>query len=368
MKDLQLVLFVLGAIAIIAVLVHGFWSIRKQQPKSMKQSPMAGFYKNQAQRRDTEGFDADGIGKVRVRNADEVEATVNKPILKTNLSQKPLNSPQMTQSNTPLQDSLRQQEPVAVTQPVQPTLNVENDAPTPTPSSVAQSVNSAMSLPKKIFNTSTSTAKLESYTGKPLPAKTESVKPAPVHAEPVKPRVQTPSQSAVNATAEPVTQSPRVEAKPTEAVQVKAEPKATVTDEAIEPTDVLVLHIVAKPGEQIHGAELLPSLLSLNFKFGDMDIFHRHIDNAGTGKVLFSLANMLKPGIFDPDNMEQFVTQGVVLFMTLPAFGDPMMNFTIMLNSAYQIADDLGAELLDGQRQPWSDAIKKDYIRRVNAA
>ncbi|MBB1381824.1 cell division protein ZipA, partial [Shewanella sp. SR41-2] len=44
MKDLQLVLFVLGAIAIIAVLVHGFWSIRKQQPKSMKQSPMAGFY------------------------------------------------------------------------------------------------------------------------------------------------------------------------------------------------------------------------------------------------------------------------------------------------------------------------------------
>ena len=77
---------------------------------------------------------------------------------------------------------------------------------------------------------------------------------------------------------------------------------------------------------------------------------------------------MLKPGIFDPDNMEQFVTQGVVLFMTLPGYGDPLMNFTIMLNSAYQIAEDLGAELLDGQRQPWSDATKKDYLRRLNAA
>lgn len=356
MKDLQLVFFILGAIAIIAVLAHGFWSIRKQQPKSMKQSPMAGFYKNQAQRRDTDGFDADGIGKVRVRKADEVEEIVNKPILKTNLSQKPLNSSQMTQSNTPLQDALRQPEPV-VKQPVQPTLNVENDTPTPASPSLAQSVSSAMSLPKKIFNTSTSTAKLESYTGKPLPTKTEPLKTAPIQAEPTKPSIQPEVQQAAPA--------PRVEPQPE---QIKAQPKAVAADEPIEPTDVLVLHIVAKPGEQIHGAELLPSLLSLNFKFGDMDIFHRHIDNAGTGKVLFSLANMLKPGVFDPDNMEQFVTQGVVLFMTLPAFGDPLMNFTIMLNSAYQIAADLDAELLDGQRQPWSDAIKKDYIRRVHAA
>ena len=364
MKDLQLVLFVLGAIAIIAVLVHGFWSIRKQQPKSMKQSPMAGFYKNQAQRRDTEGFDEDGIGKVRVRKADEVEETVNKPILKTNLSQKPNTQPHITPSNTPLQDSLRQPEAVAV----QPTLKVENNTPPPASPSVAQSVSSAMSLPKKIFNTSTSTAKLESYTGKPLPAKSEPVKAAPVQVEPAKSQI--PMQPAFKSTAEPVLQSqaPQIEPKPTATVQVKTEPKAVASDDPIEPTDVLVLHIVAKPGEQIQGAELLPSLLSLNFKFGDMDIFHRHIDNAGTGKVLFSLANMLKPGIFDPDNMEQFVTQGVVLFMTLPAFGDPMMNFTIMLNSAYQIADDLDAELLDGQRQPWSDAIKKDYIRRVNAA
>lgn len=45
MEDLQLVLFVLGAIAIVAVLVHGFWSIRRQQPKSLKDSPMGNFYK-----------------------------------------------------------------------------------------------------------------------------------------------------------------------------------------------------------------------------------------------------------------------------------------------------------------------------------
>ncbi|WP_392343197.1 cell division protein ZipA [uncultured Shewanella sp.] len=354
MKDLQLVLFVLGAIAIIAVLVHGFWSIRKQQPKSMKQSPMAGFYKDQAKRRDSEGFDADGIGKVRVRKPGEVEDVVIKPVLKTNLSQKP-HSGATKLTDTPLQDSLRQPGPhqtepehiqPKVVQPAQQSLFVEDDVkPAPTAST-------SMNTPKKIFNTSTSTAKLESYTGKPVAARPEPTKPT------------------VQAAVPKVDVSPEVAVKAE--VAVKSEvitPKADApVNEPVEPTDVLVLHIVAKAGEQIQGAELLPSLLSLNFKFGDMDIFHRHIDNAGTGKVLFSLANMLKPGIFDPDNMEQFVTQGVVLFMTLPGYGDPLMNFTIMLNSAYQIAEDLGAELLDGQRQPWSDATKKDYLRRLNAA
>ncbi|WP_351010414.1 cell division protein ZipA [Shewanella sp. S1-58-MNA-CIBAN-0166] len=354
MKDLQLVLFVLGAIAIIAVLVHGFWSIRKQQPKSMKQSPMAGFYKDQAKRRDSEGFDADGIGKVRVRKPGEVEDVVIKPVLKTNLSQKS-HSGATKLTDTPLQDSLRQPGPhqtepehiqPKVVQPAQQSLFVEDDVkPAPTAST-------SMNTPKKIFNTSTSTAKLESYTGKPVAARPEPTKPT--------------VQAAV----------PKVDVSPEVAVKAEVEVKSEVitpkadapVNEPVEPTDVLVLHIVAKAGEQIQGAELLPSLLSLNFKFGDMDIFHRHIDNAGTGKVLFSLANMLKPGIFDPDNMEQFVTQGVVLFMTLPGYGDPLMNFTIMLNSAYQIAEDLGAELLDGQRQPWSDATKKDYLRRLNAA
>lgn len=347
MKDLQLVLFILGAIAIIAVLVHGFWSIRKQQPKSMKQSPMAGFYKNQAQRRDSEGFDADGIGKVRVRKADEVEEPVIKPILKTNLSQKPT-EPKL--NDAPLQDTSKQA-PGKTEQPSQQPLFADDDQMP----EVKPSAHASLSTPKKIVNSSTSTGKLESYTGKPLPTKPEPTKPVPTKVEPL----------ILDEAPQTVKTEPQVQSSV--AAEVKADP-APQSNAPIEPTDVLVLHIVAKPGEQIHGAELLPSLLSLNFKFGDMDIFHRHIDNAGTGKVLFSLANMLKPGVFDPDNMEQFVTQGVVMFMTLPAYGDPLMNFTIMLNSAYQIADDLGAELLDGQRQPWSDATKKDYIRRVNAA
>ncbi|MGX9461640.1 cell division protein ZipA [Shewanella sp. A14] len=338
MKDLQLVLFVLGAIAIIAVLVHGFWSIRKQQPKSMKQSPMAGFYKDQAQRRDSEGFDADGIGKVRVRKLDDIEETVSKPTLKTHDTPeaRPSIKAEPTFSNTQSKEPLRQSasDISKALPPTQQTLFAEDEDDVQA-QTVVKDPTVSMAKPKKIINATTTRGPLTSYSG--VTATTTNVKTEP--------------QKTITEPIEPV-----------------VEPETTLESEPVEPTDVLVLHVVAKAGEQIQGAELLPSLLSLNFKFGDMDIFHRHIDNAGTGKVLFSVANMLKPGVFDPDNMEQFVTQGVVLFMTLPCYGDPLMNFTIMLNSAYQIAEDLNAELLDGQRQPWSDDTKKDYLRRLNAA
>ncbi|WP_350433015.1 cell division protein ZipA [Shewanella sp. H8] len=349
MKDLQLVLFVLGAIAIIAVLVHGFWSIRKQQPKSTKQSPMAGFYKDQAQRRDSEGFDADGIGTVRVRKAGDVDEPVIKSTINDHGTPEPASTTHVepTLSHASSKDSLTKSgatqptEATKTAQPTQQTLFIEDEEDIQAPTSSYHS-HESINTPKKIVNASTTRGPLSSYSG-------------------------------VTASASSAVSSPKTEPQKTVAMEPAkpvetAEPKVTIENESVEPTDVLVLHVVAKAGEQVQGAELLPSLLSLHFKFGDMDIFHRHIDNAGTGKVLFSVANMLKPGVFDPDNMEQFETQGVVLFMTLPCYGDPLMNFTIMLNSAYQIAEDLGAELLDGQRQPWSEDIKKDYLRRLNAA
>ncbi len=156
----------------------------------------------------------------------------------------------------------------------------------------------------------------------------------------------------------------RVEKIAEEKVEIKAAQEEKV-DTLGDPTDVLVLHVVASTGEVLNGAELLPCLLSLNFKFGDMSIFHRHEDNAGTGKVLFSLANMVKPGVFNPDEMEQFTTEGVVLFMTLPCHGDPLMNFSIMLNSAHQLADDLGGQVLDGGRDAWSEPTKQAYLQRI---
>ena len=133
---------------------------------------------------------------------------------------------------------------------------------------------------------------------------------------------------------------------------------------SIEP-EVLVLNVRTPEGEPISGAALLPMLLTLGFKFGDQDIFHRHVNSNGKGPVLFSLANMFKPGIFDIDNLENFETQGVSLFMILPIEGDPHQVFNMMHNAARKLADEFGAQVLDGRRSVLTKQGLQQYVEKI---
>ena len=129
--------------------------------------------------------------------------------------------------------------------------------------------------------------------------------------------------------------------------------------------EVLVLNVRAPADEPISGAALLPMLLTLGFKFGDQDIFHRHVNSNGKGPVLFSLANMFKPGVFDIDNLETFETQGVSLFMILPIEGDPHQVFNMMHNAARKIADEFGAQVLDGRRSVLTKQGLQQYVEKI---
>ena len=374
MEDFQLVLSILGAIAIIAVLVHGFWSIRRQHPKTLKDNPMTGFYKEQSDKRDSQGFDADGIGEVRRVKSDEHdhEATVADSNLNT-----------YAQTDINKTTDFNDVDDVEITEAgSKKGIGLQNPSAT---NSRAPSYHPGRKEP--VMKVAKPEVELEHVPTQQALFTEDFVDDSPQIAPISEPLVNTAhsythetasqqggyQQSSLQQTSqEPDAHQPAPQAiEPTFAVT--PEPVAEVVEPVIkdeplgDPKDVLVLHVVARDGEQIHGAELLPCLLSLNFKFGDMDIFHRHSDNAGNGKVLFSMANMLKPGVFDPDNMEQFVTQGVVFFMTLPCHGDSLMNFSIMLNSAYQLADDLGAEVLDDKRLAWTDVNKQAYLSRIKA-
>lgn len=129
--------------------------------------------------------------------------------------------------------------------------------------------------------------------------------------------------------------------------------------------EVLVLNVKAAEDNEISGAALLPLLLTLGFKFGDQDIFHRHVNSNGKGPVLFSLANMFKPGSFDIDNLETFSTKGVSLFMILPIEGDAHQVFNMMHNAARKIADEFEAQVLDGRRSVLSKQGLQQYIEKI---
>ena len=135
--------------------------------------------------------------------------------------------------------------------------------------------------------------------------------------------------------------------------------------DALQEQEVLVLNVRAKDEAPIAGAALLPMLLTLGFKFGDQDIFHRHVNANGKGPVLFSLANMFKPGVFDIDSLENFTTQGVSLFMILPIEGDPHQVFNMMHNAARKLADEFDAQVLDGRRSVLTKQGLQQYVEKI---
>ncbi|WP_199271720.1 cell division protein ZipA [Paraglaciecola sp. L3A3] len=140
-------------------------------------------------------------------------------------------------------------------------------------------------------------------------------------------------------------------------------PKATKTSAPQQ--EVLVLNVKVTDDSTISGAALLPMLLTLGFKFGEQDIFHRHVNSNGKGPVLFSLANMFKPGNFDIDNLENFTTQGVSLFMILPIEGDPHQVFNMMHNAARKISDEFSAQIYDGRRSLLTKQSLQQYVEKI---
>ncbi len=139
------------------------------------------------------------------------------------------------------------------------------------------------------------------------------------------------------------------------------EPKEPASDEL----EVIVLNVHCAGDEPFVGTKLFDSMQQNGLLYGEMDIFHRHADLSGTGKVLFSVANMMQPGTLKHGDPAEFTTKGISFFMTLPCFGDPAQNFKLMLKTAQQIADDLGGTVLDDARNMVTPDKLDAYRRQI---
>jgi len=143
------------------------------------------------------------------------------------------------------------------------------------------------------------------------------------------------------------------EAQVVEPTVASAAPRATAkqADLGFETAEeVIVVNVLSRSEEGFAGAELLRIILACGLRFGEMDIFHRHEYDNGEGPVQFSMANAVKPGSFDLNNMEQFRTPGVTFFLSLPGPDDSMKAFDYMHETAQCIAKNLDGELKDEMR------------------
>lgn len=288
MQNLRLILIVVGAIAILALLVHGLWTSRKERSSIFRDKP----FKRGITQKKEQPFDSldEGVGEVRVRTV-----------------------------STPSADPLVSSSPARKSE--EPTI-------------------SSIDEPQELDV---------------LDAAPEDVKePSPIQ--------MSFDDVLLNGNQPEVVEQP-VTAEAPEDIAQSAVPSPEPLKEL-----VIVLHVSALNGGTVAGEPLLQSILHAGFKFGAMNIFHRHVDPAGSGPVLFSLANMVKPGSFDPEHMADFSTPGVSIFMMVPSYGDANQNFKLMLQSAQRIADDVGGVVLDESRHmmtPQKLETYKTQIREV---
>lgn len=131
--------------------------------------------------------------------------------------------------------------------------------------------------------------------------------------------------------------------------------------------NTIIMQLHATPGRPFMGYELLQTLATNELNFGDRDMFHRHERADGVGPILFSLAAATKTGTFDIHNMGAFSCGGLVMFMHLTPKKKLMRTFDLMLDTARQIIEDLGGEILNELDQPVDANVIKEWRDRVCA-
>ncbi len=154
--------------------------------------------------------------------------------------------------------------------------------------------------------------------------------------------------------------------------QPKATCKKNTTDKPVpkktsSAEEIIYLMLIAKPNKPYCGYELLQSLLATGLRFGAMDIFHRHEDVNGKGKILFSVASASEPGTFEINKMGAFSGKGLTMFLRLSSNKDLMQAFDTMLETAKQLIEDLNGDIMDDERNILSpEKIEKIRDKIVN--
>jgi len=125
--------------------------------------------------------------------------------------------------------------------------------------------------------------------------------------------------------------------------------------------DLIVMHVEARSAFFM-GSELLKVINQQQLKFGEMNIYHAFDDS---GKIIFSMSNMLQPGHFEPEHIADMRTPGVILFMQLSLVNDTVNAFERLYHCAETLARELDAKLTTAGRRLVSDQDVENFRNKA---
>jgi cell division protein ZipA len=126
------------------------------------------------------------------------------------------------------------------------------------------------------------------------------------------------------------------------ALEIRAtRPKPAAVD------NVFSLYVLAPKGVPFRGPVLLGAMADAGLEYGEMQIFNYHELQDGQERLVFSLASVREPGTFDLSAMQDFTTDGLVLFFQVPGQVDGLKAFESMVEAARTLANSLGGILYD---------------------
>lgn len=139
----------------------------------------------------------------------------------------------------------------------------------------------------------------------------------------------------------------------------------TDTDMPADMEPLLIQLSVSARREPFAGPELMDAADICGLRPGRMDIFHCLDEFDHDTRIYFSMANMVKPGTFPFEGMEDFSTPGLMLFAQLDGRPEDITILEEMIATARKLASELDGEVLDETRRPLTVRKEEDLRQAV---
>ena len=326
--DLNTILIILGVIALIALVVHGLWSNRREKSKYFKSANT---------------FNRTSRLTHRAQAAQPVQQHVQPKVAPQAANQQQFNFDEQ-RAQVDARQIEKSVDDIKISLPNQPVYEMNTTQPAPAPAPQPEPV----VYPETNVQPKPRVAEM---TIEELEAQSNDFDGVNSSSPELREQL---AEMSLNPTQEPVHEN--VHFNYHEPVEVE-KPKQT--------TGFVQLYVISNQNREFYGPQLSQSLENLGFIFGERQMYHRHFDLSVASPVLFSVANIEQPGTFDYYNMAEFSTMGVVLFMQLPSPGNNLANLRMMIRAAKTIAEDLGGVVLTDQQEIFDDMAEQDYLSRI---